>query len=105
MKIFNNITIKRRVKLLLENLRILLVSQPWFEHLIKCATPKCAVSPELIIKHIISSVFSLAQILSPSMALPAELVWGFNHTDLKIESKQNYYLRMSKLMCSNIQNI
>ena len=31
-------------------------------------------SPHLILKHLISSVVSLAQLVSPSVALPAELV-------------------------------
>ena len=35
----------------------------------------CAVSPShLILKHLISSAVSLAQVVSPSVALPAELV-------------------------------
>ena len=35
----------------------------------------CAVSsPHLIFKHLVSSVVGLSQLVSPSMALPAELV-------------------------------
>ena len=48
------------------------VSPPYFEHLTKC--PKCAVSPPLILKRLVSSVVSLAQRVSPSVALPDELV-------------------------------
>ena len=32
------------------------------------------MSPPLILKHLISSVVSFAQVVSPSVALPAELV-------------------------------
>ena len=35
------------------------------------------VSPDLILKHLISLVVNLAQLLSPSVALPAELVWTY----------------------------
>ena len=42
------------------------------EHLTRCSKFECAVSPLIILKHLVSS----AQLVSPSVALPAELV-GF----------------------------
>ena len=53
------------------------VSPPYFEHLTKCPKLECAVSPPLILKHLVSSVVSLAQLVSSSVALPAELVSTF----------------------------
>ena len=42
----------------------------------------CALSPNLILKHHISLVVSLAQLISPSVALPAELVSIFMKMEL-----------------------
>ena len=51
------------------------MSPPRFEHLTRLPKLKCAVSPlHLIIKHLITLVVSLAQLVSPSVALLAELV-------------------------------
>ena len=52
---------------------------PYFELLTRCPKSKCAVSPPLIPKHLISSVVSVAQLVSPSVALPAELVYLYNN--------------------------
>ena len=46
-----------------------------FEHLTRCIKWECAVSPNLILKHLISSVVILAQLVSSSVALPAKLVF------------------------------
>ena len=56
-----------------------MVCPPEFEHLTKCPKLVCAVSPQLILKHLISSVVTIAQLVSPSVPLPAELVWSFCH--------------------------
>ena len=40
---------------------------------LNCPKLECAVSPQLILKHLISSLVSLAQLVSLSVALPAEL--------------------------------
>ena len=44
------------------------------EHLTRCSEFECAVSSPIILKHLVSSVVSLAQLVSPSVALPAEVV-------------------------------
>ena len=53
---------------------------PYFEPLTRCPKLECAVSPNLILNHLISSVGGLAQLVSPSVALPAELVHYENHS-------------------------
>ena len=59
-------------------LEICAVSPPRFEHLTRFPKLKCVVSPlHLIIKHLITLVVSLAQLVSPRVALPAELVLYF----------------------------
>ena len=57
-------------------LEICAVSPPRFEHLTRFPKLKCAVSPfHLIIKHLMTLVVILAQLVSPSVALLAELVF------------------------------
>ena len=73
------------------------VSPPYFEHLTKCPKLECAVSPPLILKHLVSSVVSLAQLVSSSVALPAELVYNYKHsggikTKIKKMGKIHYFL-------------
>ena len=42
------------------------------------------MSPPQILKHLISSVVSLAQLVSPSVALPAQLVLKDVHIDVSM---------------------
>ena len=52
-------------------------------------------APPLILKHLISSVVSLAQLVSPSVALPAELVFADSSAYLSCKEvsykKKNVY--------------
>ena len=65
----------------------------------RCPKLKCAVSPKLILKHLISSVVSLAQLVSPSVALPAEFVWFYNGIWNTFISK--WFLKLWNLMREN----
>ena len=59
--------------LLLKNYRILYGVPTQFENLTRCPNFECAVSPHKILK----PQFSLAQLLSLSVALPAQLQFSF----------------------------